>query len=121
AAAVDAARAAIAADLAVDATPDVHGAAIHLQRTAGFVRVALRLACWHLRRGTPWRDAVVDVVNRGGDADTNGAIVGALLGAAAGEDAIPAAWRDRVVGALAGDRSPLGTTYHPRALLALVP
>ncbi len=108
-------------DTADDGEPGVHGADFHLQRTMGFVRVALRLAFWHLGHGTSWRDALIDVANRGGDADTNGAICGALLGAADGEDAIPAAWRARVLGALAGAASPFATTYHPTALLALVP
>lgn len=108
-------------DTADDGEPGVHHEDVHIHRTMGFVRVALRLAFWHLHHGTPWRDALIDVVNRGGDADTNGAIVGALLGAAWGEDAIPAAWRAKVDAALADEPTPLGTLYHPAALLALVP
>ena len=38
-------------------------------------------------------DAVVNVVNLGNDADTAGAVVGALAGAAYGLDAIPPRWR----------------------------
>lgn len=34
------------------------------------------------------------VVGMGGDADTNGAIVGAFLGGVYGEEAIPRRWRD---------------------------
>lgn len=37
--------------------------------------------------------ALIDVVNRGGDADTTGAILGALAGAWYGEGGIPAHWR----------------------------
>ncbi len=37
-------------------------------------------------------DCLVDVVNRGGDADTTGAITGMLAGARYGEEAIPARW-----------------------------
>jgi len=41
---------------------------------------------------------VVQVVNLGNDADTAGAVVGALAGAAYGLVAIPAAWRAAVHG-----------------------
>jgi ADP-ribosyl-[dinitrogen reductase] hydrolase len=39
-----------------------------------------------------FRDCLIDVVNRGGDADTTGAIAGMLAGALYGLEAIPAAW-----------------------------
>ena len=61
---------------------------------------------------------MIDVASRGGDADTNAAIVGALLGARDGADAIPAAWRARVTGAR--QRGPDAATYDPKHLLALV-
>lgn len=39
-----------------------------------------------------FRDCLIDVVNRGGDADTTGAIAGMLAGALYGLDGIPEAW-----------------------------
>ncbi|MBW8328784.1 MAG: ADP-ribosylglycohydrolase family protein, partial [Thiobacillus sp.] len=39
-----------------------------------------------------FRDCLVDVVNRGGDADTTGAIAGMLAGAQYGQDALPKTW-----------------------------
>ncbi|MBU1235512.1 MAG: ADP-ribosyl-[dinitrogen reductase] hydrolase [Gammaproteobacteria bacterium] len=39
-----------------------------------------------------FEDCLVDVVNRGGDADTTGAIAGMLAGALYGRDALPARW-----------------------------
>ena len=39
-----------------------------------------------------FHDCLVDVVNRGGDADTTGAIAGMIAGAHYGEEAIPLAW-----------------------------
>jgi hypothetical protein len=86
----------------------------------GFVRVAFRVAFWHLAHTDDFEAALVDVVNRGADADTNGAITGALLGARLGVDAIPARWRAAVDGALAGQSGPWATTYHPRELFALL-
>jgi ADP-ribosyl-[dinitrogen reductase] hydrolase len=39
-----------------------------------------------------FRTCLIDVVNRGGDADTTGAIAGMLAGALYGLDAIPGVW-----------------------------
>jgi hypothetical protein len=90
-----------------------------LHDAQGFVRVSFRLAFWYLLHAPSFEAALVDVVNRGGDADTNAAITGALLGAYHGADAIPERWSQSVLGALA-DRCghPLRDIYHPRVLLA---
>lgn len=96
--------------------PDLYGNDVNLQRHAGFVRVAFRLAYWHLLHAPTFTAALIDVANRGGDADTNAAITGALWGAYAGVDAIPHAWIERVSRApglpLAG--------FHPRDLIASI-
>jgi ADP-ribosylglycohydrolase len=120
AAAVAAAVLALDEDLrrARDADPQLYGD-VHIHRHEGYVRVAFRLAFWELVHAPDFVAGLVDVVNRGGDADTNGAIAGAVLGARHGADAIPAAWRERVLGALAGDARPLATVYHPRELVRL--
>jgi ADP-ribosylglycohydrolase len=122
-AAIDAAELDLLGDLAVAAGPSpcVYGEdGLHIHGTAGFVRVALRLAFWHDAHTPAWRDAVVDVSSRGGDADTNAAIVGALLGARDGASAIPHAWRDRVLGATLPGPADWAEAHHPRHLLALV-
>lgn len=95
-------------------SPCIHG-------SAGFVRTAFRYAYWSLRHATAYDEAIIDVVNRGGDADTNGAIVGGLLGAYFGEQGIPQLWRDKVLTALS-DRpsSPWWRLFHPRFFLTLV-
>jgi ADP-ribosyl-[dinitrogen reductase] hydrolase len=110
-------------DAAADSNPRLYGPEIHLLHHAGFVRVAYRLAFWHLLHTRSFEDALIDVVNRGGDADTNGAITGALLGAVYGESGIPAQWRQCVLEALVGDQAagPLASAYHPILLLRLVP
>jgi ADP-ribosyl-[dinitrogen reductase] hydrolase len=108
------------ADLVTDlaaaraAEPGVYTAELHVHRTAGFVRVALRLALWHVARGTPWRDAVIDVASRGGDADTNTAIVGALLAARDGLAAIPPEWVATVLAATQRGPADWGDAHHPR-------
>ena len=59
----------------------------------GWVRHTLESAVWGLLTTDSFEEAVVQVVNLGDDADTAGAVVGALAGAAYGLEAIPAAWR----------------------------
>lgn len=118
----DEAHTALSGDLsrALMPDPDLYGSDLHLIRMSGYVRVAFRLAFWQLVHATSFEAALIDTVNRGGDADTNGAIVGALLGAFHGDAAIPAAWKNQVIEALPGDNGPWGTTYHPRRLFALL-
>lgn len=118
-----AARQALLEDLDAAAEPDpgLYSKTLHVHLQQGFVRVAFRLAFWELLHAPTWEAATVDAVNRGGDADTNGAIVGALLGACHGEPAIPAPWRERVLTALTdGPPGPLRDRYHPRRLLDLL-
>ncbi len=118
---VDAAAEDLARDLdaaAADA-PNLYASDLHLHRMAGFVRVAFRLAFWHLVHTASWRDALVDVASRGGDADTNAAITGALLGARDGASAIPRAWIDRVLAVTQPGPAAWAEAHHPRHLLAL--
>jgi ADP-ribosyl-[dinitrogen reductase] hydrolase len=64
----------------------------------GWVRHTVESAVWGLLSTTTFEEAVVQVVNLGRDADTAGAVVGALAGAAYGHAAIPARWRDTLHG-----------------------
>lgn len=47
-------------------------------------------------RSRSFEECVVETVNQGGDADTTGAIAGALAGAFYGEESIPERWRRRL-------------------------
>jgi len=58
----------------------------------GWVLIAFRNALWQMLHAANLEDAVSDTVMRGGDTDTNAAIVGALLGAVHSRDAVPARW-----------------------------
>jgi ADP-ribosylglycohydrolase len=49
-----------------------------------------------LRHGDDFAGAVSEAIACGGDTDTVGAIAGALVGARAGLDGIPEAWRERI-------------------------
>lgn len=94
---------------------------LHMHRKQDHVRVAFRLAYWEALHAPSFEAGLLDVINRGGDADVNGAVAGALLGAFHGEDAIPSEWRQGVLEALGPGAGPLGTLYHPRQLLPLAP
>ncbi len=56
----------------------------------GWVLIAFHNALWQLLHAPSFEAGVIDTVMRGGDADTNAAICGALLGAVYGLNAIPA-------------------------------
>jgi ADP-ribosyl-[dinitrogen reductase] hydrolase len=113
---LDPAVAALQADLraATQNDPELYGPELHIHAHQGFVRVAFRLAFWELLHRSRFHDAVLDAANRGGDADTNAAIVGALVGSRVGVDGIPLEWRRTVL-----ECEPIGspvwaTTYHPK-------
>jgi ADP-ribosyl-[dinitrogen reductase] hydrolase len=64
----------------------------------GWVRHTVESAVWGLLTTRSFEDAVAQVVNLGNDADTAGAVVGALAGAAYGLSGIPAPWRSALRG-----------------------
>jgi ADP-ribosylglycohydrolase len=73
-----------------------YAAALGLHRgVSGYVNhtVPVALYCW-LRWPQDFRRAVEAAVLLGGDADTTGAIVGALMGATMGSRGVPAEWVD---------------------------
>jgi len=63
----------------------------------GWVLIALQNAFWQLLHAGNFAAGVVNTVSRGGDTDTNAAIAGALLGAVHGREAVPVAWRNRIL------------------------
>jgi len=82
----------------------------------GWVRHTLESAVWGLLTTSSFEEAVIAVVNLGNDADTSGAVVGAMAGAAYGLSGIPQRWRDQVWG-----QWPVGndTRWHVDDLIAL--
>lgn len=67
------------------------------QTHQGWVLIALRNAFHQLLHAPSFEEGLVRTVSQGGDADTNGAIAGALLGAVYGRDAVPGRWRRTVL------------------------
>lgn len=82
--------------------------------SSGYVIHTLEAALWAVSRAESFREAVVEAVNLGDDADTVGAVTGQLAGAVWGRSGIPEswlaklAWRERLEG-LAGRLFDLGT------------
>lgn len=64
----------------------------------GHVISTLRAACWAVLAHAGFEEAVVAAVNLGQDADTTGAVAGALAGARWGIDSVPSRWRSALLG-----------------------
>jgi ADP-ribosyl-[dinitrogen reductase] hydrolase len=60
--------------------------------TSGYVIHTLKAAFWGLYHTDSFEQALIEVVNRGDDADTCGAVTGALCGAYYGLESIPKRW-----------------------------
>lgn len=105
---------------AQDADPKLYDPKLHIHGMQGFVRVGFRLAFWEMFHAPDYRSALIDTVNRGGDADTNGAIVGGLVGALFGDKSIPEEWKATVLNC--DPRIPLNKAgaLHPDRMLELL-
>lgn len=57
----------------------------------GYTVLAMQVGLWAARQPS-LEEALIEIVGRGGDTDTNGAIAGAVLGARHGASAIPERW-----------------------------
>ncbi|MDI6750394.1 MAG: ADP-ribosyl-[dinitrogen reductase] hydrolase [Rhodocyclaceae bacterium] len=62
------------------------------ENPSGWVVETLQAVLQALLDTGSFEDCLIDVVNRGGDADTTGAIAGMLAGALYGREALPARW-----------------------------
>jgi ADP-ribosyl-[dinitrogen reductase] hydrolase len=66
---------------------------------AGYVVHCVEIAFWFVTHDRSLEDALIAIVQAGGDTDTNAAVAGALLGARYGDVALPPRWLDQLVGA----------------------
>jgi len=71
--------------------PEVRLAGVWVKGTGALEGLAVALRALHVGQ-TSFRAGVLWAVNLGGEADTNGAIAGQLLGALHGATALPASW-----------------------------
>lgn len=84
----------------------------------GFVKHAFSLAFWHLRQGTDFELAIRDTISRGGDTNTNAAVVGGMLGAYHGTEGLPVHLVDPVLSGL--NPRPRPMTYRASRIPELV-
>ena len=70
---------------------------LKLGKKIGYTYRALSAAIWALRFAESYKHGVLAIINRGGDADTNACVAGALLGAKWGFKSIPSRWIDGLV------------------------
>jgi ADP-ribosyl-[dinitrogen reductase] hydrolase len=66
---------------------------------AGYVVHCVEIAFWFGTHDRSLEDALIYIVQAGGDTDTNAAVAGALLGARYGETALPPRWVQQLAGA----------------------
>jgi ADP-ribosyl-[dinitrogen reductase] hydrolase len=94
-----------------------------VENPSGYVVETIRAVLQALFDTDSFEDCLVDVVNRGGDADTTGAIAGMIAGALYGPAAIPAHWKDAVDPTIteACERQALGLIALSRAGLRVPP
>lgn len=63
----------------------------------GHVKHAFQLAFYHLKKNSTYEDAILNTLTKGGDTDTNAAIVGGMMGALHGASGIPSYMTEPVV------------------------
>ncbi len=67
-----------------------------LNPCSGYALASVISSVYLALTSTSFRSALIDTVNLGGDADTTGAMVGAMTGALYGKEAIPAEWYEKL-------------------------
>lgn len=93
---MDRARLQQAAKRFVDRQPQFAFERRRMENPGGFIVDTLQAVLQAMFDHHDFRGCLVDVVNRGGDADTTGAILGMIAGAHYGEMAIPRPWLKRL-------------------------
>ena len=68
-------------------------------RHIGYTLKALAAAFWTMRNSNSFEEGIRVLIHEGGDADTNAAIAGALLGTSFGYESIPEHWISELAGA----------------------
>ena len=63
------------------------------EKSMGYTLRTLGAALWAYWHATSYKEGILKIVLSGGDADTNAAVAGAILGAKFGISQIPEAWK----------------------------
>ena len=78
------------------ALADLAGLELDERSSMGFTVRTMTAGLWAFLNASEFEATVRMVINAGGDTDTNGAVVGAVLGARFGSAAIPEKWLERL-------------------------
>jgi len=78
------------------ATSDLAGLELDEGGSIGYTIRAMNAGLWAHLNADDLEATLLDVINAGGDTDTNGAVAGAVLGAGFGVSAIPERWIERL-------------------------
>jgi ADP-ribosylglycohydrolase len=76
------------------ANPNIEALQLDERGKTGYTLKTLSATLWALWHPTDFVDGLVAIVNEGGDADTNGAPAGAVLGARFGYNGIPVGYTE---------------------------
>ena len=79
-------------------TKDIYELELDDRDSMGYTLKTLAAGFWTLMNAKNFKDGLIKIVNQGGDADTNGAVAGALLGANFGFRDIPKEYVDGLEG-----------------------
>jgi ADP-ribosylglycohydrolase len=63
----------------------------------GYTLKTMGAGFWALLHAKSYEDAILQIIHEGGDADTNAAVAGALLGARFGYESLPKKWVDKLI------------------------
>jgi len=67
------------------------------EKYIGYSLKCIAAAFYSLRNTSSFKQSIIDLILQGGDADTNGAVTGALLGAYYGYSGLPKEWIDQLI------------------------
>ncbi len=66
------------------------------QTDMGYTLKAMQVGLWAFQQESDFERVLVEVINAGGDTDTNGAVAGAVMGSHVGQAGIPPRWLDNI-------------------------
>ena len=90
------APASVGAAVRMARSPALQDLALDNPAEMGYTLKAMQVGLWALQQLPDFETVLVEVVNAGGDTDTNGAVAGAVMGARVGLSGIPPRWRDNI-------------------------
>lgn len=73
-------------------TPSIEALLLGEEKAMGYTLKTMSAGFWALQHAKSYEDGLLQIIHEGGDADTNAAVAGAMLGAKFGYKSIPKHW-----------------------------